>query len=252
MNTIAVIPARLGSTRLPGKVLVEIAGRPMLWHVWQRACQAHLVDRVLVATDSLEVLQAVQSWGGEARMTSSHCQSGTERIASLLPELDGDLIVNVQGDEPLLDKAMLDALIECWQAAPCDLITPVYPIHEPAELINSNVVKVVRACDGRALYFSRSPIPHQRGVSQEKWLQQATYWGHVGVYGYRRATLAAYPSLPPSPLESLEKLEQLRFLEAGYTIQTVETAYRPLAVDTPEDLQRVRAFFQHQQGGSHE
>ncbi len=240
MIKIAIIPARLGSTRLPRKVLADIHGRPLIWHVWNQVCQAKHINEVIIATDAEEVAAAAASFGAKVMMTSSDCRSGTERIASLLPQLDADLILNVQGDEPLVDPGMLDALVSQWLAAPSDLITPIFPIHQTEELQNPNIVKAVRAADGRALYFSRSAVPHMRDISMDQWLQHGSYWGHIGVYGYRRSVLAAYASLPESPLEQMEKLEQLRFLEAGYSFQTVITDYRPVAVDVMDDLEKVR------------
>lgn len=240
MSVTVVIPARLQSTRLPRKVLADIHGKPLLWHVWNRVRQAEQIDDVYIATDAEEVYAAVMGWGGQALMTSPDCRSGTERLAQCLDRLDADYIINVQGDEPLIDPAMLDALVQRWQKAPADLITPVFRIHELAEVLNPNLVKVVRAANGEALYFSRSPIPFVRDQPQAAWLDHADFWGHIGLYGYRRDVLATYPKLPISPLETIEKLEQLRFLSAGYRFQTVETDYRPVAVDVPDDLESVR------------
>jgi 3-deoxy-manno-octulosonate cytidylyltransferase (CMP-KDO synthetase) len=177
-------------------------------------------------------------------MTSPDCQSGTERIASVIDQLDGELILNVQGDEPLMDPGMLDTLVARWQSVPCDLIAPVFPIKTIEEIQSSNVVKVARASDGRALYFSRSPIPFLRDLPFDSWVQHGTFWGHIGVYGYNRTVLANYYELPLSTLEKMEKLEQLRFLEAGYSIQTVETDYRPNSVDIADDLERVRKLLE--------
>lgn len=240
MTTMALIPARLSSTRLPRKVLADVQGKPLIWHVWNRVSQAQVFDSVYVATDSEEVRQAVEGWGGTALMTSPACRSGTERIASLIDTLSADLIVNVQGDEPLVSPHMLRALVEDWEQSPSDLITPVFPIESFDELIKSSVVKVVRAADGTALYFSRSAIPYVRDLPQERWLERHQFWGHIGVYGYRHDVLAAYPSLPVSGLEQVEQLEQLRFLEAGYRFTTVVTDYRPVAVDVAADLEAVR------------
>jgi 3-deoxy-manno-octulosonate cytidylyltransferase (CMP-KDO synthetase) len=240
IRTIALIPARLTSTRLPRKVLADIHGHPLIWHVWSRVCQAKEIDKVMIATDSPEVADVATGFGAQVIMTSPDCQSGTERIASVIDQLAGDLILNVQGDEPLVDPGMLDALVAKWKTTPCDLITPVYRIHEQQDLVSPNVVKVIRAADGRALYFSRSVIPHLRDFPFDSWLEHAIFWGHIGVYGYRREILAHYYELPQSPLERLERLEQLRFLEAGYSIQTVETEYQAVSVDVLEDLERVR------------
>lgn len=202
--------------------------------------QARNIDDVVIATDSPEVVQVIAAWGGKALLTDPACQSGTERIASILDQLDADLILNVQGDEPLVDPDMLDALITSWVSIPCDLITPVYRITSVEDLNNPNVVKVARAQNGRALYFSRSPIPYMRDYPQEEWLTHQPFWGHIGVYGYRKEVLAKYAKLPSSPLQTAESLEQLRFLEAGYTFQTIETTYHSIAVDTLSDLEKVR------------
>ncbi len=243
MKSVAVIPARLGSTRLPRKIVAEIQGQPLLWHVWSRVKRATGLDEVYVATDSEEILAAVESWGGQARLTSANCRSGTERIASLLPSLNADFILNVQGDEPLIDPALIDAMVMRWMEDQPELVTPVYRISTPEELNSPNVVKVARAADGHALYFSRQPIPYVRDLPADQWMGAAEYWGHVGVYGYRWDILGMYPQLPESRLETAEKLEQLRFLDAGYTFQTIETDYRPAAVDTQADLDLVRSIF---------
>ncbi|MCC7208156.1 MAG: 3-deoxy-manno-octulosonate cytidylyltransferase [Anaerolineae bacterium] len=246
MASIAIIPARLGSTRLPRKVLADIHGHPLIWHVWSRAKQARRFNEVYVATDADEVRTAVESWGGKVLMTSMECRSGTERLAECLDRVSADLIVNVQGDEPLIDHKMLDALVTKWEAQPSDLITPVFRITSQEELTASTVVKVARARSGEALYFSRSTIPFMRDWPQSEWLGKAEFWGHIGVYGYRRDVLAAYPNLPVSPLETSEQLEQLRFLDAGYRFQTLETDYRSIAVDIDSDLDRVRILISPQ------
>ncbi len=242
MKTIAVIPARLGSTRLARKVLADIHGKPLIWHVWNRVKQAKHLDQIYIATDSPEVEHVALAWGAQVLMTSPDCQSGTERIASVLDQIEGDLILNVQGDEPLVSHTMLDDLVKRWKSSPCDLITPVFPIHDAQEIQNPNIVKVARAYDGRALYFSRNAVPYVRDEAPQNWLNISQFWGHIGVYGYRRDVLAKYKELPVSPLEQSERLEQLRFLEAGYIFQTIETDYRPLAVDVADDLEKVRAL----------
>jgi 3-deoxy-manno-octulosonate cytidylyltransferase (CMP-KDO synthetase) len=215
----------------------------MLWHVWQRAQQSRLIGQGIVATDAEEIMPMVRGWGGEARLTSPACQSGSERIASLVSTIGAEFIINVQGDEPLLDPILLDDLVQAWLALRCDIVTPVYRILDPNDLFNPSVVKVVRNQQGRALYFSRQSIPFVRDLPPDRWLEAGPVWGHVGVYGFQRAVLESYASLPLSLLERSEKLEQLRFMEAGYEIYTVETNYRPIAVDTWEDLERVRGVF---------
>ncbi|MDX2163666.1 MAG: 3-deoxy-manno-octulosonate cytidylyltransferase [bacterium] len=246
-DIIAVIPARLGSTRLARKVLADIHGHPLIWHVWSRVMQAARPTGVYIATDADEVADAARGFGANVIMTSPECRSGTERIAQAVQALaeqgiTPDGVINVQGDEPLVDPGMIDALIASWDFALADLITPVFAIHDVAEIHNPNIVKVARDARNRALYFSRSPIPYVRDTPPEAWLSKAQFWGHIGVYGYTRAALLAYPALPVSALETAESLEQLRFLDAGYAFQTFETNYRPIAVDVQADLERVRGL----------
>lgn len=240
MKSIAMIPARLGSTRLPRKVLADIHGKPLIWHVWNRVKQATTFDAIYIATDADEVRHAAESWGAQVLMTSPDCRSGTERIASVIDQLDADLIVNVQGDEPLVSPTMLDDLVRSWQQKPTELITPIFRIDSRDDLMSPNIVKVARAGDGTALYFSRSTIPYVRDLPPDQWIEKYQFWGHIGVYGYRRDVLAAYPSLPVTILEQMEQLEQLRFMDAGYRFNTFVTDYHPIAVDVAADLERVR------------
>ena len=240
MTALAIIPARLGSTRLPRKVLADIHGKPLLWHVWNRVRQAKMFTEVVIATDAEEVKSSAEGWGASVLMTSPDCRSGTERAAACLDRIEADLIVNVQGDEPLIDPVMLDTLVNAWISAPSDLITPVFPIKDLVEINTPTIVKVARAASGEALYFSRNAIPFVRDLPQAEWLAHHRFWGHIGVYGYRPDVLAAYPTLPVSPLEQAEQLEQLRFLDAGYRFQTCETDYRSIAVDVSADLELVR------------
>ena len=239
-----VIPARLESTRLPGKVLHEIGGKPMLERVWRQVMDMQHADEVMIATDSDTVRDFASKWGAQVVMTSPDCQSGTERIASILDDISGDFILNVQGDEPFIPPDLLDALVMRWKETDCDLVTPIRPIETSDEINDPDLVKVVRALDGRAVYFSRSPVPHARNTPPEEWPQEGVYWGHIGVYGYQRNLLAEYSSLAVSPLETIEKLEQLRFLDHGYCIQTLDTKYCPLGVDTIEDLEKARQHFE--------
>ena len=237
---IVAIPARLKSTRFPEKVLADLFGRPMLWYVYQGVSKAKRIDKVWVLTDSQAVADVVTAWGGDVLMTSVDCPSGTDRIASRLDKLNGDIIVNVQGDEPLIEASVIDRLVEALEDSAADVATPVYAIQTQDELVNPNVVKVVRASDGSALYFSRSPVPHVRDKDMSEWLGAARFWGHAGVYAYRRGVLSEFPNLPEAPLEQIEKLEQLRLLEAGKRFLAVEIDYRPQAVDAPEDLEAVK------------
>ena len=228
------------STRLPGKVLADIHGQPMLWYVYQAVSQAKGIDGVWVMTDSQEICDLASSWGAKAVMTSEDCPSGTARIASVVDQLDADIVVNVQGDEPLITGQVVDTLIASLEAGDTDVSTPVYRITSMDDVLNPNVVKVVRSADDRALYFSRSPVPHVRDLATNDWLSMAPFFGHAGVYAYRRDVLIEYLQLPEGRMEKAEKLEQLRLLEAGKQFLTVEIDYRPEAVDTPEDLVKVK------------
>jgi len=240
MSAIVTIPARLKSTRFPRKVMADIHGRPMLWYVYQGVCKADRISAVWILTDSTEVFHAAASWGAKAIMTSEDCPSGTARIASVIDQLDADIIINVQGDEPLMDSAVVDTMIASLEDSDADVVTPVYRIDAPEDISNLNINKVVRAADNSALYFSHSPIPHVRDEPIENWASLTPFWGHVGVYGYRRNVLEEYDRLPEGRLEQVEKLEQLRLLEAGKKILTVEIDYHPLGVDVPSDLERVK------------
>lgn len=240
-----MIPARLNSSRLPRKVLADIAGKPMLWHVYHRCLQARRLESVHIATDTPEVADLARSWGATVWMTPLECASGTERIVAIADRLDCDVAINVQGDQPLIDPAAIDRLVE--EFARTDprppVITPVYPLRD-RRIFDPNVVKVLRRRDGYALYFSRSTVPYVRDADAEAWLEATTFWGHVGIYGYRIDVLRNYAALPPSPLEAAEKLEQLRLLEAGLDIYTFLAEGEHLSVDTPADLERARLLLQ--------
>jgi len=251
----AVIPARLHSTRLPRKVLVDIAGKPMIRHVYERTSLARSIGRVLIATDSEEVARVAEEWGAAVELTASDLPSGTARIASIVDKVDAEIVVNVQGDQPLVEPELIDELVRSFRNNTADIITPVFRIIEVSDLTDPGVAKVVRGNDGRALYFSRSPIPHVRDVPIAEWPKRATLWAQYGIYGFRRHVLEDFnASLPPGELEQAEKLEQLRFLEAGYSIYTIKTTFRQIAVDTPEDLARVRRILasrSEQESGEH-
>lgn len=236
VSVVAIIPARYESSRLPGKALAPIAGKPMVEHVYLRASEARSVGAVLVATDDRRIMEAVEAFGGRAHMTSSRHASGTDRLAEVATNLACDLIVNVQGDEPMLHPAMIDAAIEPFLTDPeLQMSTLRTRITDPDDLHNPNVTKVVVDRDGFALYFSRAPIPFVREGSVP-----APAWRHIGLYVYRRDCLLRLTALPPTAMEQSEALEQLRALEHGIRIRTVETAFRSIGVDTPEDLERVR------------
>jgi 3-deoxy-manno-octulosonate cytidylyltransferase (CMP-KDO synthetase) len=247
---VVAVPARLASSRLPGKVMADIGGQPMLRHVLERCRRARGVAAVLTCSDSAEVLEAARSWGFAALATAENCSSGSERLASVVEQLvaaggaafEHTLVVNVQGDQPLLDPAIVEEMV-VRAADPAGrwlpVITPVYPLL-PEKIHDPNVVKVLRAGDGRAITFSRSALPHVRDLPPEQWHSRTTYWGHVGIYGYRADVLAGWSALPASLLEDLEKLEQLRLIEAGIPIATYALASDCFSVDTPEQLQQAR------------
>ena len=235
-SVVAIIPARYHSTRLPGKALADIAGRPMIEHVYRRAAAATAVTSVLVATDDDRILEAVRAFGGAACMTSPHHVSGTDRLAEVAAELACEIVVNVQGDEPLIEPSMIDEAVEPLLADPMVVMSTLRRrIDDPDELHNPNVTKVVVDREGYALYFSRAPIPFVRDGGEP-----APAWRHVGLYVYRRDCLLQLAGLPPSTLERAEALEQLRALEHGIRILAVETAHDSIGVDTPDDLERAR------------
>lgn len=236
MNVLAVIPARYASSRLPGKPLVPLAGKPMIQHVWERASRAPGVSRVLVATDDDRILQAVRQFGGEAVMTRSDHRSGTGRVAEVAAHSDADIVINVQGDEPLIDPAAIAALIGAFDDAAVSLATLCTPIREQRDIMDPNIVKVVLDFQADALYFSRAPIPWIRGDGRPG---APRHLKHLGLYAARRETLTEFLTLPPGELEELEQLEQLRWLENGYRIRVVETDYDSVSVDVPDDVSRV-------------
>lgn len=227
------IPARYGSTRLPGKPLLRIAGRPMIEHVYARVARARGLDRVVVLTDDERIGRAVESFGGEWEMTPADCASGTDRIAWAARRWDAAAVINVQGDEPLIDPEAVSRVAEHLAAHPQDPVVTLATPATPEEMGNPNAVKVVLAADGAALYFSRSPIPYPRrevGAAPLK---------HLGLYGYQREALLRLAGLPPSPLECSESLEQLRALENGMRIRILLVERGSVGVDTAEDLEKV-------------
>jgi 3-deoxy-manno-octulosonate cytidylyltransferase (CMP-KDO synthetase) len=236
LDIVALIPARFASTRFPGKPLADIAGRSMIEHVYRRAEASPVVSRVIVATDDVRIATTVAGFGGNVRLTSPDHVSGTDRLAEVAASLDCDVVVNVQGDEPLLDSGAIGEVVAPF-SDPSVVMTTLYRrIHDPADLANPNVVKVVLDRAGFALYFSRAPIPHARDP-RGGW---PPLYRHIGIYGYRRTALLVLASLEPTPLERTEALEQLRALEHGIRIRAVETSYDSIGVDTPADLEQVR------------
>jgi 3-deoxy-manno-octulosonate cytidylyltransferase (CMP-KDO synthetase) len=237
-HTVVVIPARYASTRFPGKALADLAGSPMIEHVYRRAAAARNVDAVMVATDDERIADAVSRFGGDVRLTSTGHATGTDRIAEVAASLDCDLVVNLQGDEPLIEPAAIDDAIEPFRDDPGLLMTSLYQrFREAGEFHDPNVVKVVIAANRLALYFSRAPVPYVRNPPPSA---PAGPFKHIGLYVQRREFLLMVAGLPATPLERAEALEQLRVLEHGYPIRMVETQYDSIGVDTPDDLERVR------------
>jgi 3-deoxy-manno-octulosonate cytidylyltransferase (CMP-KDO synthetase) len=238
MSAIAVIPARYASTRLPGKPLVRLAGKTMIERVWERVRRATSISGVIVATDDERIRSEVAAFGGEALMTRADHRSGTERVAEVAAaRSDADIVVNVQGDEPLIEPAAIDAAVEAMGAdAEVGVATLAVPIANPADIMDANVVKVVLDFDGNALYFSRAPIPWVRDRGGPV---HARHLKHLGLYAFRREALLEFATFPQGDLERIEQLEQLRWLENGYRIRVVETEYDSVSVDMPEDVTRV-------------
>jgi 3-deoxy-manno-octulosonate cytidylyltransferase (CMP-KDO synthetase) len=236
MKAIGIIPSRYGSTRLPAKSLASLSGKPLVQHVYERAKQAKTLDEVIVATDDERILRAVAAFGGKAVMTGAHHRSGTERVAEVARQTAAQVILNIQGDEPLIHPEQIDhvaSFLMAHQAVP--MATVMTPLTDQADVVNPNVVKVVVDQDGYALYYSRSPNPHARaGVP--------TYWKNIGLYGYQQYFLLQFPQLQSSPLEQAEQLEQLRALWHGHKIKLLETAHDTIGVDTADDLARVEAL----------
>jgi 3-deoxy-manno-octulosonate cytidylyltransferase (CMP-KDO synthetase) len=236
-EVLAVVPARHASTRFPGKPLANIAGRPMIQHVVERVRQSQKVSRVIVATEDERIKKAVESFGGEAILTRPDHRTGTDRVAEVAAHVEAEIYLNVQGDEPLIDPGTVDALVEAMLENPeTHIVTPCAAIGQPNDIMDPNIVKVVRDFDGNALYFSRAPIPWVRDTGQAG---SPRHWKHLGLYAFRRDALLEFPTLPPGELERVEQLEQLRWLENGFRIGVVETDYDAVSVDVPSDVERI-------------
>lgn len=245
MSIVGLIPARLQSMRLPRKLLRDDTGKPLIQYVWEAASRAQSLDELIVATDSDEIAQRVWRFGGRAEMTGEH-PSGTDRIAEVVRRCcaDAEIVVNLQGDEPELDPAHVDRLVDTLRRHPQDeMATLATPLRSAADVRDANCVKVVRAVDGRALYFSRAAVPFARDREIERFFDepaktQAAWLLHLGLYAYRREFLLKLTQLPPSPLEQFEKLEQLRALEAGATIRVAVVQEACVGIDTRGDYER--------------
>jgi 3-deoxy-manno-octulosonate cytidylyltransferase (CMP-KDO synthetase) len=245
-KAVAVIPARFASQRFPGKVIAPLAGKPLVYHTYLQTARANLISRVIVATDDDRVVEALQPYDVEVVMTRPDHPTGTDRIAEVAENLSESIIVNVQGDEPLVDPDTIDRAVEKLAAHPETVMaTARHALHDARDIDDPNVVKVVTDRHGRALYFSRHAIPYIR-AEEDTGGDGVTHWQHIGLYVFRREFLLSYPSLPPTPLELLERLEQLRVLENGYAIAVVDTEHKSIGVDTPADLDRAREILETQ------
>lgn len=236
MKVIAAIPARYAASRFPGKLLADLCGKPVIQHTYEKVHQSGLFDRVMIVTDSSEIESVVLGFGGDVIRSQKDHQCGSDRIAEVVYDLDVDIVINVQGDEPFIRPEGLASLIEVFKSdtkKDIDLASLMIPI--PDEINNPNVVKVITDLCNRALYFSRSAIPHQRAKATH-----ATVYKHVGVYAFRKSALVDFYEHAPTPLELAEQIEAIRYLEMGKTIQMIETQFEGVGIDVPEDLERAK------------
>ena len=242
MKVLGVIPARYASSRFPGKPLVDIQGKTMIQRVYEQAMKAKSLSKVIVATDDERIFNHVKSFKGEVMMTSDVHQSGTDRCAEVINQLSSeafDAVVNIQGDEPFINPSQIDSVVEVLKKEQFMIATLVKRVHTEGVIHNPNIVKAVFSSEGKALYFSRSPIPYLRTTPTDEWLSKGEFYKHIGLYAYKSSVLKEIALLPPSRLEQLESLEQLRWLENGYAIGIAETDLETIGIDTPEDLLKV-------------
>ncbi len=243
MKTLGIIPARFASTRFPGKPLIDIAGKSMIQRVYEQACKAKNLSKVIVATDDLLIVDHVISFGGDVVITFNEHQSGTDRCAEVAkkhPEFE--VLINIQGDEPLIDPLQIELVCNCFAKPDVKLATLVKKITSMEELNNPNTPKVILNTNSQAIYFSRTAIPYLRENKNNNWLEAHPYYKHIGIYGYQSATLAMITQLPVSSLEKAEDLEQLRWIENGYQIQAAITDKESQAIDTPADVEKVLRY----------
>jgi 3-deoxy-manno-octulosonate cytidylyltransferase (CMP-KDO synthetase) len=239
MTACGIIPARFDSQRFKGKVLEKIKGKSMLWHVYNRAKEAQLLDDVIIATDNKKIRKEAEDFGAEVVMTSPEAVTGTDRIAEVAQSLSHDIIINIQGDEPLIDPKLIDKLVGVISDDDSlKIVTAVYKCSKDTCLESQDVVKVVKDEDDYALYFSRSLIPYPRSTGE------VNFYKHLGIYAYRRMFLLTFATLAPSELEIVEGLEQLRMLEYGYKIKIIEAENDSIGVDTPEELEKVKKIME--------
>jgi 3-deoxy-manno-octulosonate cytidylyltransferase (CMP-KDO synthetase) len=243
IKIIGIIPARFASSRFPGKPLADILGKSMVERVYAQAKKSNSLSEVIVGTDDISIANKVKGFGGRVCMTSPDHPSGTDRCAEVIQTLgtNFDAVVNIQGDEPFIDPRQIDLLCSCFEDSRTHLATLIKKIDDTKILFSPNSPKVIVDREGFAIYFSRHAIPFIRGAAEGTWLGKHTFYQHIGIYGYRTNVLQEITRLPPSSLEEAESLEQLRWLENGYKIKTAITHFETIAIDTPEDLQRVVA-----------
>jgi 3-deoxy-manno-octulosonate cytidylyltransferase (CMP-KDO synthetase) len=245
MNILGIIPARYNSTRFPGKPLADINGKTMIQRVYEQASKSKYLSKVIIATDDDRIYNHVREFGGEAIMTSPRHQSGTDRCAEIVnhfrENVQWDIVINIQGDEPYIQPEQIDLLCSIFSSSDAQIATLVKKITTYDELFNHNNVKAILNIRKEAIYFSRSPIPYNRNFPEQDWLKYSTYYKHIGLYGYRTETLRTIAQLPKTNLEVTESLEQLRWIENGYTIKAEITQQESIAIDTPADLDKVKA-----------
>lgn len=243
---VGVIPARYAATRLPGKPLIDLCGQTMIERVWRATAACAELDRVLIATDDERVVREAERIGADVVMTDPALPSGTDRCHAALASLSTqpEIVINIQGDEPLLQPKVLTNLVMALRTSGADVATPVTRITVSDDLTDANIVKVAMTSSSRAVYFSRSPIPHMRSVDVAEWLEHSAYWKHIGIYAYRHDALERHVSLPPTDLERCESLEQLRLLADGAVFACVPTDVTFISVDAPQDADAVRRFLE--------
>ncbi|MYL20125.1 3-deoxy-manno-octulosonate cytidylyltransferase [Halobacillus litoralis] len=233
MKVVGIIPARYNSSRFPGKPLADILGKPMVQHVFERVRASQVIDDVVVATDHEDIKQAVLDFGGRVVMTSEDHETGSDRIAEVVSKIEGDIFVNIQGDEPLIHTGTIDKIVETALENPESVVTAKTKLENMEDVQDPNIVKVIADRKDSAIYFSRSQIPYNRSK------EAINYYKHLGIYSYPREVITQFVDLPQSPLERVEVLEQLRLLENGYSIKVIETSYDAVGVDVPGDIQKV-------------
>lgn len=245
MKIIGIIPARYASSRFPGKPLVDIGGKSMIQRVYEQAKKSGSLADVIVATDDERIAEHVKSFSGKVIMTSDVHQSGTDRCFEAIAKFDSsaDIVINIQGDEPFIHPEQIDLVASCFEDESTQIASLVKKINSDSELFNVNTPKVILNKDQEAIYFSRQPLPHVRGKETTQWLNEFTFYKHIGIYAYRTKVLAEITSLKQSSLEIAEALEQLRWIENGYTIKVKVTDFESIAVDTPDDLKKLAGFF---------